>query len=653
MQSAFLKHEKDFDEWKKSGYPGIKDKTKEFINNVFGSNKEFKMWNHQIDGLLRTIYSYEVLNKKNLLLNIVTGGGKTAIIAAVIFWLKSVHSINKFVILTPNTIVRARLRCDFENGFVFNKFGFTTKENHVLMNELSVHVMESGQQPAGMLTAGIIIGNIQQMYSSNSIGKRNLTYLQQFTGDIAIFNDEAHNTPAQEYTNVLNSLLEKCKFRLDTTATPNRADGQEPDSEMIQYYDISQALDDGIVKSIVVYEPEVKLLQLTYTNPKTGEKKNITELDAEFREAEKQLKPFQWILDPEPMKKQIAISLQRHKEHINRAKGRYKPILFIVTMNIQEGERAQRVLQERFKINTLLVTEESDERDRDEALKIGTFDSKYEAVVSVLMLREGWDVPEVTTILLLRKFSSPVYGQQVIGRGLRKIIRDPSEPEILSVVDHPRLEHDWLWKLVAVSKIRQDVTDKDLFDPSEDVPNKPEIQILVRPDKIIKLQDPTYDTDIDFPDIARQITEDEIETAWISVLDETFYDKERWAIAKIKIDEVFMKKLRDKRIEVVDGINDYDFEISGKFPRDVLENKFKTELLDQCAKLLMENGFGSMLREKLYFAMLKHIREKIFSGKSLSDAHYEDVEFALDVMPEIKKNFTNPIIAGIIGDNDD
>ena len=653
MQSAFLKHEKDFDEWKKSGYPGIKDKTKEFINNVFGSNKEFKMWNHQIDGLLRTIYSYEVLNKKNLLLNIVTGGGKTAIIAAVIFWLKSVHNINKFVILTPNTIVRARLRCDFENGFVFNKFGFPTKENHVLMNELSVHVMESGQQPAGMLTAGIIIGNIQQMYSSNSIGKRNLTYLQQFTGDIAIFNDEAHNTPAQEYTNVLNSLLEKCKFRLDTTATPNRADGQEPDSEMIQYYDISQALDDGIVKSIVVYEPEVKLLQLTYTNPKTGEKKNITELDAEFREAEKQLKPFQWILDPEPMKKQIAISLQRHKEHINRAKGRYKPILFIVTMNIQEGERAQRVLQERFKINTLLVTEESDERDRDEALKIGTFDSKYEAVVSVLMLREGWDVPEVTTILLLRKFSSPVYGQQVIGRGLRKIIRDPSEPEILSVVDHPRLEHDWLWKLVAVSKIRQDVTDKDLFDPSEDVPNKPEIQILVRPDKIIKLQDPTYDTDIDFPDIARQITEDEIETAWISVLDKTFYDKERWAIAKIKIDEVFMKKLRDKRIEVVDGINDYDFEISGKFPRDVLENKFKTELLDQCAKLLMENGFGSMLREKLYFAMLKHIREKIFSGKSLSDAHYEDVEFALDVMPEIKKNFTNPIIAGIIGDNDD
>ena len=72
-------------------------------------------------------------------------------------------------------------------------------------------------------------------------------------------------------------------------------------------------------------------------------------------------------------------------------------------------------------------------------------------------------------------------------------------------MDHPRLEHDWLWKLVAVSKIRQDVTDKDLFDPSEDVPNKPEIQILVRPDKIIKLQDPTYDTDIEHFDILVQV----------------------------------------------------------------------------------------------------------------------------------------------------
>lgn len=650
MQNSFLPYVEDFELWKETGFPNVKQETREFIDNVLRSDKKFKMWKHQIDGLLRTIYSYEILKKKSLLLNIVTGGGKTAIIGAVIFWLKSVHHINKFIVLTPNTIVRARLRSDFEDGVVFKKFEFVSKQNFFILNDLGLHVMESGQQPQGMLDSGIILGNIQQMYTSHISGKRNLSYLLQYVGDVAIFNDEAHNTPAQEYSNVLNILSEKCKFRLDTTATPNRADGQEPDSEMIQYYDVTHALEDGIIKSVVVYEPEVKLLKLTYTNSETGEKRDITELDEEFKEHEKHLKPFQWILDPEPMKKQIAIALQRHKEQLARAKGRYKPILFVVTMSIQEGEKAKKMLEDRFKINTLLVTEESDEKDRDEALKIGTFDSKYDAVVSVLMLREGWDVPEVSTILLLRKFSSPVYGQQVIGRGLRKIIRDPSEREILAVVDHPRLEHDWLWRLVAVSKVKQDVTDKELFDIDEDLPSKPKIQTLINPENLIKIPEPKYDTTIDFKKIKDDIPDDDVETDWEVILDRISYDKERWMITKTRIDVVEAKTLKNKRMEVVDGVSDFDLEISGTYPRDILENKLKEELLNVSAGLLKETGFGNMLRGKLYSAMMNHVKKKIFSGKSLSDVDDEDVEFALYIMPEIRKNFTKSIVAGIVGD---
>ena len=278
MQDSFLPYVEDFESWRDSGYPDVKLETREFIDNVLKPDKKYKMWNHQLEGLLRTIYAYEVLGKKNCLLNIVTGGGKTAIIGAVIFWLKSVHNINKFLILTPNTIVRARLIQDFKDGVVFKNFEFPTKQNQVLLNDLGLHVMEAGKQPQGMLDSGIILGNIQQMYSSNIGGKRNLAYIQEFIGDIAIFNDEAHNTPAGEYTNVLNSLSEKAKFRLDTTATPNRADGQEPDSEMIYYYDVTHALEDGIIKSIVVYEPEVKLLKLTYTNFETGEKSREREV---------------------------------------------------------------------------------------------------------------------------------------------------------------------------------------------------------------------------------------------------------------------------------------------------------------------------------------------------------------------------------------
>jgi superfamily II DNA or RNA helicase len=649
MLDSFLSHQENFERWREEGYPSVKIETREFIENILRPDKKFKLWKHQIEGLLRTVYAYEVLQKKNCLLNIVTGGGKTAIIAAVIFWLKSVHGINKFLILTPNTIVRARLIKDFKDGIAFKNFQFATKQNEYLINELGLHVMESGSQPQGMIDSGIILTNIQQLYQSNTNGERNLAYIMNYLGQIAIFNDEAHNTPALEYSNILNALSTKSKFRLDTTATPNRADGQEPDSEMIQYYDVSKALEDGIIKSVVVYEPEVKLLKMTYTNTVTGETRDITELDAEFKEAEKQLKPFQWILDPEPMKKQIAISLQRHEEQKARARGRYKPILFVITMSILEGERAQKMLEERFKIKTLLVTQESDEKDRDEALNIGTFDSKYEAVVSVLMLREGWDVPEVSTILLLRKFSSPVYGQQVIGRGLRKIIRDPPEPEILAVVDHPRLEHDWLWRLVAVSKIKQEVTDKDIFDINEDLPLKPKIQSLVNTDKLIKIPEPKYDVDIDFKKIIEEIPDEEVESNWQAVLDRVSYERDTWMIKKTRIDNVQAKSLKNKRMELLDAPEEDSFEISAIYPRDVLENKLKMELLNIASGLLQEAGYGSKLRGLLYNVLMDHVKKKVFSGKTLSEVKDEDIEFVIYIIPEIRKNFTTPIVSGVVG----
>jgi superfamily II DNA or RNA helicase len=649
MQDSFLPYVEDFESWRDSGYPDVKLETREFIDNVLKPAKKYKMWNHQIEGLLRTIYAYEILGKKNCLLNIVTGGGKTAIIGAVIFWLKSVHNINKFLILTPNTIVRARLIQDFKDGIVFKKFEFPTKQNQILLNDLGLHIMKAGSQPQGMIDSGIILGNIQQMYSTNIGGKRNLAYIQEFVGDIAIFNDEAHNTPAGEYTNVLNLLSEKAKFRLDTTATPNRADGQEPDSEMIYYYGVTQALEDGIIKSIVVYETQAKLLKLTYTNFDTGEKKDVTELDAEFKEAEKGLAPFHWILDPEPMKKQIAIALQRHEEQKARAKNRYKPILFIVTMSIAEGERAKKMLEERFKIKTLLVTQESDEQQREDAMLIGSPDSKYDAVVSVLMLREGWDVPQVATILLLRKFSSPVYGQQVIGRGLRKIIRNQAEREILAVVDHPRLEHDWLWRLVAVSKVKQDVTDKDVYDEEEDLPDKLIIQTLVKPEKLIKIPDPEYDVEVDFEKIKDDIPDDIVEEDWKSILDRISYEKEIWTIAKTRVDSIEMKSLKDKRVELLDGPDEFDFAMIGKYPRDVLESKYKQEIMSVCAGLLRDAGFGGNLRGKLYKVMLDHIRTKIFAGKTLCDVADDDIEFAMYSMLEIRKNFTKSIVAGIAG----
>lgn len=648
MRDSFAPHQDSFDEWKKLGYPNARPETCEFIDSLMAQGA---FWPHQTEAILRTIYSFEILEKKSCLLNIVTGGGKTAIIAAVAFWLKCAHGVNKFLVLSPNTIVRSRLEADFVGKRVFEQFGIAPMGAQGMLNELDAHVMKSGVPPQGMLGSGIILANIQQLYSSSG-PNRNMAYLCGQTSDIAIFNDEAHNTPAPEYTHVLNLLSEKCKFRLDTTATPSRADGSEPDSEMVYHYGVSDALVDNIIKSVVVYQPDVELLKLTYTDPDTGEKRDITSLDAEFKEAERTLKPFRWVLDLEPMKKQVAIACNRHKEQIERSGGKYRPVLFVVTMSIREGERVQRILQEEFKIRALLVTEKSTEADRAEALKIGTLESDYEAIISVLMLREGWDVPEVSTILLLRKFSSPVYGQQVIGRGLRRILRQSAAREALLVVDHPRLEHGWLWKLVAAAKIVPVVSDDQIFDIDEDLP-RPTFQCFVNPDMQIKIPPVCAPPQPPLDNIIGTVPDDQVEHDWRRVLAGKAYDRAQAVISKSKIKSIRSHDLETGAYEVHEGLAGKPGETATNgapvpASRRELEERLKGLLLEKATSLLAEAGYGKSNAGRLYRALLDHVRDKMLRGIVLSEAQPEDIRFAIDMIEDVAANFSAPIVAGIV-----
>ncbi|MFH1065309.1 MAG: DEAD/DEAH box helicase family protein [Nanoarchaeota archaeon] len=663
----------EYENWKKEHYPNVKDETRRFIENLLSPTKRFQLWKHQADGVLKAIYAYEVLGKQSLLLNIVTGGGKTAIIAGCIAWLKMCHSTDKFLILVPNIIVRDRLERDFlpnkGDKSAFEKFELFPDEFKHLERELNAHIMESGASPQGILDSGIILGNIQQLYESNMSGKRNLDWFLNKIGDFAIFNDEAHNTPAEEYSRVLKMLTHKTRFRLDTTATPDRADGKTPDSEMIEYYGIANALDDGIIKSVVVYQPDARIVELTYTNKLTGEKKKVTELDNEFKEAEANVKPFQWIMDKEPMVKQMAIALKRFEEQKRRAKERYKPVLFIVTMSIDEGKRVSGILESEFNLGrnkVLLVTEDTADTivstkpdgepltAREAATSLGKIDNPFEIVISVLMLREGWDVPEVSVILLLRKFCSEVYGQQVIGRGLRKIIRTENEREILAVIDHPKLQHDWLWRKVGASGIRRVDTEEELGD--EDIPQTPKIQRLEHPENLIDIPSPEYETKIDFDEILKNTPKKEVAKNWKQILDSVKYDRTKWKISRTKIEQ--MRKLyisKERRMEIMSG---EDIEIQAKpekeneLTREELEGIFKQQIVNTASSLLFESGYGGLRKGELYNVIIEHIREKIFNGKILSEAKTEDIEIALDNIEDIKKHFAKPLIEGILGGKD-
>jgi type III restriction enzyme len=345
MRNAFLPYEKQFAAWVDDEFPGVEGATAEFLDYVLDETRDRALWPGQREGLLRAVYAYEILHKRNLLLNIVTGGGKTAIIAACVAWLRWARDVRSFLILCPNTIVRERLRADFAGAKVFHDFDLLPGVHSHYLKDLGLHVLEPGAAPQGMLESGIVLGNIQQFYGKGS--NERLAFVLNFLGDLAVFNDEAHNTPAPEYTEVLKALAKKQVFRLDTTATPDRADGQEPDSEMVYEYGIPAALDDGIIKNAVVYEPDIKSIELTYTDPDTGEQVSVEEIDWEAID-DGRVKATKWVTDPEPRRHQLRIALARLEEQRKRANGRYKPILFVVAVGIKDAHETQRELERTF-----------------------------------------------------------------------------------------------------------------------------------------------------------------------------------------------------------------------------------------------------------------------------------------------------------------
>ena len=75
------------------------------------------------------------------------------------------------------------------------------------------------------------------------------------------------------------------------------------------------------------------------------------------------------------------------------------------------------------------------EKLRKQANEIDDPASPYKAIVSVLMLKEGWDVRNVTTIVGLRAYAakSNILPEQTLGRGLRKMYPGGVE-EYVSVV---------------------------------------------------------------------------------------------------------------------------------------------------------------------------------------------------------------------------
>lgn len=396
-----------------------------------------------------------------------TGSGKTNVMAFLAVWS---YFHKKFevdsdlsqtiLVIAPNVIVYERLKTDFQNGKIFYHFPFVPDEwkydwnMTFIMREDQVRTSTDGT---------FYLTNIHQIYNSRAESEEDLGPIGNLLGqkpkkdsqaswleslydrilkhdELIVINDEAHHVHDDElawYKSIIsfhNNLVEKGKKGLsllfDLTATPKDHNGTYF-PWIITDYPLAQAIEDKIVKTPLIVHQSDK------TSP---DNRQITNAYNAYNE---------W----------IQIALKRYQEHYEcyyKNLGQ-KPVLFIMAEDtkqanqIAEGikglagfNKKDQVLVIHTKNNGELTTNQKDlEELREQAHMIDDIKSTVKVVVSVLMLREGWDVKNVSIILGLRPFTSKanILPEQSIGRGLR-LMRDlgPDYTQILEIIGTDKFE---------------------------------------------------------------------------------------------------------------------------------------------------------------------------------------------------------------------
>ena len=485
--------------WREDEYQGASETTKSLLHfwfnqeHLIGQTK-FSFFFSQREAIESIIYLYEVANAKDkyelmrfdssdrvstgmfdetwtrYVVKMATGAGKTKVMGLTLVWsyfhkrYESDSKLSKdFLVIAPNIIVLNRLRKDFDGLKMFfeepflpdNGFDDKDWKNDF---QLTLHIQDDLKPITE--SGNIFLTNIHRVYFNED---PELTFETTFLGlkpkpdadtskgldlrkvmrsdkikDLVVLNDEAHhihdNSLAwfKSIEDISNKLKLKSgngiSLQADFSATPKHNNGGIF-VQTICDYPLLEAIKQNVVKSPVL--------------PDEASRQKIQEKDSsDFVERYRDyihLGYLEWE--------------QQHEE----LKNHKTPILFIMTMSTKEADKASEFLESNYPLmkNAVLTihTNNSGEikesiiskRDKEEleilrkaADDIDKDHSPYKAVVSVLMLREGWDVRNVTTIVGLRPFGadSKILPEQTIGRGLRKMF-PLDTPEKLVVVGTP------------------------------------------------------------------------------------------------------------------------------------------------------------------------------------------------------------------------
>jgi type III restriction enzyme len=416
---------------------------------LVGLNKE----SNPISALEKTCASFPHLKDferqfANICLALATGVGKTRLMGALITFLVRSHNVRHFMILAPNRTILEKLEREFKNPSD-QKYVFKGLED--LGSRLRIITSENFDEGAGVRNdkksainfldsqeIHINIFNIAMIHTRNDTARRMKKgndyvpegYFQYLTGldDLVILMDEAHRYRAAGATHALNEL--KPILGIELTATPYIEKGEKGRDffkNVIFEYPLAKAINDGFVK-----EPQV------------AGRENFKSSDY-GDEALEDLKIKDGIRIHEQTK--IHLLAYASKEMLPPI----KPFILIIAQDTSHANRIRaRVEHPEFmeghyqgKVATVHSKQEGEDEEKmiRDLLSIEQPNNSIEIVIHVNMLREGWDVVNLYTIVPLRTANSKNLIEQQIGRGLRLPYRKRTgikEIDRLTIVSHDR-----------------------------------------------------------------------------------------------------------------------------------------------------------------------------------------------------------------------
>ena len=350
----------------------------------------------------------------SLCFSLATGVGKTRLMGAFVAYLYNTKNIKNYMIIAPNITIYNKLKKDFSDStsekyvfkglkeFVQNPPKIVTGENY----------KEQGKQSLWESDITINIFNIDKINKDEQSIKSLSEYLGQSYYDylcemdnLVILMDESHHYRAARGMTVLNEL--KPVLGLELTATPQvERNGRTIRFNNIVYdYPLKKALLDGYVK-----------------DPFVATKKDFNASDFNEEELDK-IK----ILDGIRIHQNTKVSLEEYSKENNVPL--VKPFAMVICKSIEHGEQILDYIKSKdffdgyYKDKVLFINSKEGKTEKDEnverLLLLEHPLNKIEIVVHVNMLKEGWDVTNLYTIIPLRRSASQTLTEQTMGRGLR------------------------------------------------------------------------------------------------------------------------------------------------------------------------------------------------------------------------------------------